>query len=56
MKFSFNGKDKKKKDKVSEIAEIWDDFTDSEPYFDTLGSYTGNPVDSVYPEQDADDL
>lgn len=55
-------KDKKKNKEISQsavITEMLKDW-DSERYgvevTDVLGSYTGNPIDSLFPEQDADDL
>lgn len=49
--------DKKKKiDKLTaEISEIWSG-DNKVPPTDVDGSYTGNPINSDIPEQDADDL
>lgn len=38
-----------------EISEIWTSEENAKQY-DANGWYTGNPQDSVVPEQDADDL
>ena len=41
----------------SEIAQLWDDFTQADEFnTDYLGSYTGTGFDGDYPVQDADDL
>lgn len=44
--------------KSEEIAEIWSGNIDNneEITSDVLGSYTGNPIDTDRPIQDADDL
>lgn len=42
--------------KSEEIAEIWSGDTNEEITSDVLGSYTGNPIDTDRPIQDADDL
>jgi hypothetical protein len=39
----------------TEIAKIWNSEKDTKQ-FDANGWYTGNPKDSIVPEQDADDL
>lgn len=56
---------KKKKDEPSRfnrfpiIADangLWEDIDSDEIPSDVLGSYTGNPSETDYPIQDADDL
>lgn len=42
--------------KAEEIADIWSGDTNEEIPSDVLGSYTGNPIDTDRPIQDADDL
>lgn len=52
-----NKKKKKSKQKLSPVVEsIIDEWETAGDISDVLGSYTGNPVDRVQPEQDADDL
>lgn len=41
---------------VADMLGVWEEFADEEEVNDILGSYTGNPQDDLYPEQDADDL
>ncbi|MDD6275208.1 MAG: hypothetical protein PUB20_00030 [Clostridia bacterium] len=52
-------KNKKSKQKLSPVVESmldeWETSNDDDST-DILGSYTGNPVDGVHPEQDSDDL
>lgn len=40
---------------VQSIIDDWETASD-EDISDVLGSYTGNPSDDDYPQQDADDL
>lgn len=40
---------------VQSIISDWETASD-EDISDVLGSYTGNPSDDDYPQQDADDL
>ena len=40
---------------VQSIISDWETASD-EDISDVLGSYTGNPADDDYPQQDADDL
>lgn len=40
---------------VQSIINDWETASD-EDISDVLGSYTGNPSDDDYPQQDADDL
>ena len=40
---------------VQSIINDWETASD-EDISDVLGSYTGNPPDGDYPQQDADDL
>lgn len=47
---------KKINKKSEEIAEMWSGDTNEEITSDVLGSYTGNPIDTDRPIQDADDL
>ena len=41
---------------VADMLGVWEEFADDDDISDVLGSYTGNPQDDKYPEQDADDL
>ncbi len=47
--------EKKKFPIVADMLGVWEEIADNDTD-DVLGSYTGNPVDGDYPEQDADDL
>lgn len=52
-------KNKKKKPKISPLVQSiindWETASDDD-ISDVLGSYTGNPSETDYPQQDADDL
>lgn len=41
---------------VADMLGVWEEYADESEPSDILGSYTGNPQDDNYPEQDADDL
>ena len=41
---------------IADMLGVWEEYAEDDESSDTLGSYTGNPRDDDYPEQDADDL
>ena len=41
---------------IADMLGVWEEIADEDDISDVLGSYTGNPNDDPYPEQDADDL
>lgn len=56
---SKSNKNHKKKGKLSPLVQSivndWETASDDD-ISDVLGSYTGNPTEGDYPQQDADDL
>ena len=41
---------------VADMMGVWEEIAEEDDVSDILGSYTGNPSETVRPQQDADDL